>query len=393
MRVLIFHYTPVSANSVHAQVLQVESFADALRRRGATVVVCARRRRGNYRIKPNKSGGVIRSIIQPLRGYGLKSLLKNLVDLPKEVYLIRNYGPDVVVIWFVQMGFSPFVASRLLRIPSIAFMDGPIAYIDRVFFPHSIPFKLPELIEKICCKMANLVVTVSEISKEMLLKNCMHSSKIHVCPNGVDLEMFRPLDGISEVRRSLGWDDKFVFGFFGAFQVWHNPEELVWVIKEAARVRPQARFLLVGDGPYKKEVESTLREERLAGYVHMTGNVPREDVVCYLQAMDASLAPYVKHESFFLSPMKVVESMAVGVPVLTTAQGELIHLINDGVNGFLYDCGDRATLLEKAIKMIDNPDMCHNMGCEARRKVEAERSWDQVAGPLWEAISLAAKKG
>lgn len=391
MKVLIFHYAEVSGNGVHAQVVQVSSYADALRRRGATVAVCARRMAGRRRSAHDSNGGALRSLVQPFKGYGLKALARNLVDLPLEASLIKKHRPDVIVVWFGLMGFSAFVASKLMKIPSVAFMDGPITYLVRAFYPHRIPSKLPEFIEKTCCDMAHSVITQSEVSKAMLSRSGVDPCTIRVCPNGVDLEMFRPLDGISEVRKGFGWQDKFVFGFLGAFQTWHNPEELTWVIKELAYARPKARFLLVGDGPYKKQVQEILRQYRLMGCVHMTGNVTRTDLLPYLHGMDASLAPFVEYEFFFPSPMKVLESMAAGVPVLTTAQGELIHLIDDSINGFLYECGHRGTLLQKALSMIDNPEKCRHMGLEARRRVAAERSWDRISTPLWESLCLAAR--
>jgi len=392
LKILILHYISDSKNKINAQKIHLDSLLNVLKKKSAFIIVHNASFNGKKRILTNKIKNK-KGIFQILKGYGFKTLILNFVDIKKDILTIKKHRPDVVLIWFQNLKFSPFLACKILCVPCVAFLNSPIAYLNRHFFSNRYPPGLPEKVEKICCKLSKSVVTISEISKAMLSKYGISPDKIFVSPDGVDIKMFRPTNENTELRSILHWDNCFVYGFVGAFRAWHNPSELVWVIKEISKLRSMARFLLVGDGPYKNYVENNLKKEISTGKVFMSGIVSWKQVPNYLQTMDAFLAPFIKYDYFFPSPLKIVESMAVGIPVLTTAQGELSQLIKDGKNGFLYECGNKKSLLKKALQMIDNPKKCKKMGKLARKTVEKERSWDKVVLPLWQSLYLAAKRG
>ena len=92
---------------------------------------------------------------------------------------------------------------------------------------------------------------------------------------------------------------------------------------------PDAHLLLVGDGECRAEVEAHVRQRRLAERVHFTGNRP--DVPDFIAAFDVS----VLSSDFEGTPLFVFESMAQGKPVVATAVGGLLEVIEDGRSGVL----------------------------------------------------------
>src|SRR5699024_12440624 len=107
---------------------------------------------------------------------------------------------------------------------------------------------------------------------------------------------------------------------------------------------PEARLLLVGDGPQAE----ALREHALAlgteGAVETTGAVAPVDVPALLHRMDVATAPYPAAGEGYFSPLKVYEYMAAGLPVVASAVGQLPRVIDHSRTGFLVPGSDPTAL-------------------------------------------------
>jgi glycosyltransferase involved in cell wall biosynthesis len=99
-------------------------------------------------------------------------------------------------------------------------------------------------------------------------------------------------------------------------------------------------LLVAGDGPERADMERRAAELGLAGRVRFLGPLPREHVLTLFRAADASLLSST-WENF---PHTVVESLAVGTPVIATAVGGVPEVVTDGMNGLLVAAGDAAAL-------------------------------------------------
>jgi glycosyltransferase involved in cell wall biosynthesis len=101
-------------------------------------------------------------------------------------------------------------------------------------------------------------------------------------------------------------------------------------------------LVVAGDGPERAALERRVSELGLAGRVRFLGSVPRETVLRLFGAADASLLPSA-WENF---PHTVVESLAVGRPVIATAVGGVPEVVRDGENGLLVPSGDPVALAD-----------------------------------------------
>ena len=123
-------------------------------------------------------------------------------------------------------------------------------------------FPMLERVERLNLKAAARIFVVSEVERRNLLRAGVADEKIVVNPNGVDAEKFRPGAGGSEVRKELGIrDDETLAGFVGTFGPWHGVLELA----RAATLIPSdvhVRFLLIGAGKLREEVERSLQRGR-----------------------------------------------------------------------------------------------------------------------------------
>ena len=109
------------------------------------------------------------------------------------------------------------------------------------------------------------------------------------------------------------------------------------------------------------------------------GYVPYEEMPEYLAAMDLVVAPYPRIEPFYFSPLKIFEAMAMGKPVLASAQGQIGEPITDGLNGLLYTPGDKSSFLQKMNLLIEDETLRENLGREARKTIEQNYTWQRNA--------------
>jgi glycosyltransferase involved in cell wall biosynthesis len=144
------------------------------------------------------------------------------------------------------------------------------------------------------------------------------------------------------------------FGFEGNVLVFAGrlgPQKGLDVALEALVEVPGVDLVIAGDGPERPMLERLVAELGLNGSVRFLGSVPRQTVLRLFHAADASLLPS-RWENF---PHTVVESLAVGCPVIATSVGGVPEVVEDGVNGFLVPPGD-AMALAHAILVFFSED-------------------------------------
>ena len=148
------------------------------------------------------------------------------------------------------------------------------------------------------------------------------------------------------------------------------------VVKIFHRIQKEipARLILLGDGPEMTHVVAQVDKLGLRDKVTFFG--PIEDVENVLPYTDLFLLPSGKPgESFGLAAL---ESMACGVPVITTRVGGTPEVIDNGVDGYLCGVGKVECMAELALEALTNPKELARLGRAARRKAETAFPPDDV---------------
>lgn len=202
--------------------------------------------------------------------------------------------------------------------------------------------------------------------------------RVHVIPNGVDLQRMRTAAGRDEIRGRLDCGQtECVISFIGSFKPWHGSGLLLDAFARVAPLRPRARLLAVGDGPARANFCARVAAEGWSGRVSAVGRVAHAQIPAWLAASDILVAPYLASADFYFSPLKVLEALAAGKPVIAPRMGQLTELIRDGQTGLLYPPGDAQACGEAILTLIDDPPRRIAMGLSAQASV-AERGWDGV---------------
>jgi glycosyltransferase involved in cell wall biosynthesis len=222
---------------------------------------------------------------------------------------------------------------------------------------------------------SSAVVAVSRPVAGWVTERTGRVDGVHVVANGVDVRRIRPMYERSE--DTAGDDPRFTVGFVGTLRAWHGVDLLVEALARLRGQVPGAHLLLVGDGPGA----APLLEDaaRLGVPVEHTGLVDPSEVPGYLARMDVACAPYPDESAAYFSPLKVLEYLAAGVPVVASAVGQLPELLAGGRCGVLVPPGDPAALAGALVELAGDPARQHALARRGRRHVEDHHSWDDVA--------------
>lgn len=251
----------------------------------------------------------------------------------------RAWHADLLYERYSLTAFAGGRIARRLGIPHIIEVNAPLAHEEKVF--RQLRFKrFTNWAEGWILRRADRVVVVSQALSDHVRRLGVRPEKILVLPNGVDPELFHPgRDGVAK-RRCLGLDGNFVVGFSGSLKSWHGLDYLLRAFAGLVVHVPKARLLLIGDGPGRETLHRLAENLGIADRTHFTGAIPHEEVGAYLASCDALTAPYGPMENFYFSPLKVVEYLATGRPVVVSAIGPLAQTLDTSKGAVLVPPGN-----------------------------------------------------
>ncbi|PSN18842.1 glycosyltransferase family 1 protein [filamentous cyanobacterium CCP5] len=294
-------------------------------------------------------------------------------------------GPyDLIYERYSLWSYAAMEYAQAAGIPSILEVNAPLIE-EQAQYRGLVHRDVAEEVAKRVFKAAQTVVAVSEPIREYLAPWGI-TSKVQVIPNGVNGDRFAQRPG----RAISGDSDPFTVGFVGSLKPWHGLPHLVDAFHRLHQRVPQARLLIVGDGPQRPLLQRELDRRGLAPCTQMTGAVPPDQIPALLGAMDVAVAPYPHQENFYFSPLKVVEYMAAGLPVVVSAIGQLRHLIHHGETGLLCPPGDQAALALALEQLWRSPLQRQNLGQAARRYALTHFTWERIAQQI---LAIAQTQG
>jgi glycosyltransferase involved in cell wall biosynthesis/protein-tyrosine-phosphatase len=183
---------------------------------------------------------------------------------------------------------------------------------------------------------------------------------VHI-PNGVDAARIRSSRPREEVRRALGIDPAdSLIGIVGRLSPVKGHALFLRAARRILDEAPRARFVIVGDGPLRAELERTARDLGVAAACVFAG--ARMDVYDLVGAMDVFVLSSL-HEG---APMALLEAMALGTPVVATAVGGVPEILTQGTTGLLVGGQDANGLATACLELLRDPERARAMATRAR---------------------------
>ncbi|MBV2362899.1 glycosyltransferase family 4 protein [Streptomonospora nanhaiensis] len=235
--------------------------------------------------------------------------------------------------------------------------------------------------ETACMHAADLVVTLGETMRAEIVGRGVDPAKVVVVPNAVDEAFLEPLPDASGLRRELGIGaDDFVVGTTTSCYSYEGLDTLVDAVAELRRRGLAAHALIVGDGPELGALRERAAEAGLEGAAHFPGRVPAAEVRRYHAALDVFAVPRRDERvSRLVTPLKPVEAMAGGLPVVAGDLEALREIVEPGTTGELVPPGRPDALAECLEKLAADPGTRRAYGRAARERVGRDRTWEAAA--------------
>ena len=406
MRVLFFsHYFPPEVN---APATRTHEHCRRWVKEGhdVTVITCV----------PNCPNGVV------FKGYHNGGVQQEYIDGIRVVrvwtYLAANRGKVRRIANFISYMGSAWICSLFMRKPDIIVATSPQFFCGwagaLASIVHNVPFLLEirdlwpasivavgalrsrpiisllERAEGLLYWSADHIVTVGEGYKKELVGRGVPAGKIDVVMNGVDLEGFVPSERSQSYRArwGIGATD-FVCSYVGTVGMAHGLEVVLKAARKLKRAgRKGVKWLIVGDGARRSELEKASRDEGLDDVI-FTGIVPKEDVPPVLAASDACLV-HLKDTDLFktVMPSKIFEAMAMGKPIALGVGGEAQRVVTEAGAGVCFEPENSDALVQAILELSDNPAVAAEHGAMGRRYVESCLDRDKLASDL---LSIAAR--
>lgn len=295
------------------------------------------------------------------------------VEQTLESFLERA-RPDLLLERYAPYGVAGALVARRCGVPHLLQVNAPLAWEGQTYRRQAL-HEAASALEWASFRHAGRIAVVSGELRDLLVADGVEPAKIRVISCGVDADLFAD-DKAAAPEAVPG---RVTVGFVGSLKAWHGIEVLLDAFRLLA-ADPRFHLLVVGDGPLAPAIEELAGE--LPGRVTLTGAVPVEDVASYVRSMDIPVAPYPELERFYFSPLKVLEYMAAGRPVVASGIGQLREWVVDGETGVLVPPGDVEALATAIRKLAEDDEGRRAMGRRGAQLVRTSHTWAHRAQAL-----------
>lgn len=278
-------------------------------------------------------------------------------------------------------------AASALGVPCIVEVNAPLVDEQRRY-RRLFDERRARQIERTVLGQADHLVIVSEELRDVLCQSGAGRARTTVVGNGVNLNRFnadRVLTGIPME------ENIFTAGFTGSLKNWHGIRELMQAFSMVRQQVPQARLLIVGDGPKRQWLEGFAEGAGLSSVVEVTGWVPHAELPALLARMDVAVAPYPDDPDHYFSPLKLFEYLAMGRPVVASRIGQISRLLRHGENAWLVKPGSPAALAEGMLTLQRDTTLARKLR-EGGLRVASENTWKRNARLVTDLADMLVKR-
>ena len=318
----------------------------------------------------------------------LRPLLYNASIVAPALEALGDDPPDAIIERLSLFGHVGLDLAEALNVPHIIEMNAPL--VEEATRYRSLQLKaLADQVERRVLQRADAVTVVSDDLARWLLAAGIAPERIQIIPNGADLDLFAATPDREECRRAFGLDHEFVIGFVGSLKEWHGVDLLLDAMLTLRRSMPDARLVIVGEGPARRRLHDQAETLGLADIATFTGAVCHEEIPRLLGAMDVAVAPFRTVPGFYFSPIKLFEYMAAGCCVVASRLGQIAEVVEDGVNGLLFSPESESDLCRALLHAAESRAIRNRLGATARRTIEQRFTWKHAGEALVGVIEAA----
>lgn len=234
------------------------------------------------------------------------------------------------------------------------------------------------LVDRFLGKFTDFITVPSEAIRQSIIeRENISGEKIGVIHNFVDMARFSISVDSNSKRTELGLEQEdIVIGCVGSLSEHKGQRHLVDAAPRVIDSFPKAKFLLVGEGPLRSELEEKIKSMDLNGKVVLSGF--RRGIPEIMGIMDLYVQPSLR-EAFGIS---IIEAMAMGKPVVASRVGGIPEVVKDGETGVLVPPGDSKAISETIVKLLGDKGRALKMGRAGSERVRTHFTSEAAVGGL-----------
>lgn len=315
----------------------------------------------------------------PLIGGLLKCLMPGIGRILK-----RNAHPGDILFTATEPNLLSVLYNAILArrygLKHIIYTDQNVPYRQRLT---GLKLRFVEWIVRTNLAMAERVICSNRKALEILLGYTSDANKFVLIPQtGVDTSLFRP-GGAGTWRSKYHLHDKTVFAFAGMLEARKGIMEVMSAFFDAHKQMSNIALVFVGFGPEKSRAEAYASAHNLGNAVIFIDFVPNEELPHLFDSIDVFVCyslPFQGWEEQLGYSMR--ESLASGIPVISTRTGSIDEIVVDGTNGILVEPHDHHALVMAMVKLASDGRLRSEMGHAARTYAMEHFSYEVIASRL-----------
>ncbi len=220
-------------------------------------------------------------------------------------------------------------------------------------------------------RLPHFVITTGEaIKRQMIEVNGFNADRIISIPTGVDVDIFKPEGIHNDIREDLKLEKSTpLVGSVSVIRSWKGLDYLVKAVPLILKEIPKTRFIIAGEGPYKKTLLKTINETGVSDKVCLLGH--REDTLSVFNSIDILAHPSYANEGV---PQSVLQAMAMKKPVVASDIPPLKEIVIGSETGILTPVKNPESIAAAIIRLLSDKELSKKLGENGRRLVSSSYS-------------------
>jgi glycosyltransferase involved in cell wall biosynthesis len=306
--------------------------------------------------------------------------------------LIKEEKIDIIVLYSVPTdGLQVLHLAKKYNIPVI------FRSIDTLhqLVPNWVLSNITYFLEKVVYKNADRILTLTPKLSEYVVRMGADTSNVELLRTGVDTKKFNPdIDPVS-FRKELGIaaDDKVIL-FMGTLFEFSQLDQYIEHFPDILEGIPEAKLLIVGGGELLERLQKIVISKGLSDKVMLTGFQPYDMMPQYINIADVCINPFrINGITKDVMPIKVLQYLASGKPVIATPLPGLVSVIPGEQSGMVYS-EDILGFVSTTIDLLKSRDKMIELGQNGRDHIKKYHDLDEISKYLEEIIiKLVKEKG
>ncbi len=286
----------------------------------------------------------------------------DLFAINKLVNIIKIKKVNVVHSHQTRLDFFGFISAKIANVPFIFTRHAT----SDLFIVNRLLKNIYMFMDRtITVKYANQIVAVSKaVADDLIVNEKANPSKIKIIYAGLDLDKHGKEVETGRIREEFNMTrDIPLVGIVGRINVQKAHQYFLKAAAEVLKIIPEVKFLIVGDGPIRKQQEELAENLGISSQIIFTGY--RTDIAQVMADIDVSVLTSITEALGIVN----LEAMAMSKPVVCFDVGGISELVVNGKTGILVSPMDYKALAKAIIELIRDKEKAKRMGIEGQKRV------------------------